>query len=1087
MGKRRVYEIAKDLGIDSKDLVAKLQAIGVEVKSHSSTIDEDDLKRALAKPAEKKPEAKRPGLVVRKKVDIPVSAETQAAEAAAAAAEEERLAAEEAARAAAAEERRRQEEFEAQQAAAAAQARHEAAMRAVAEAEAAKAAAQAAAAAAKPAGSTTPDAPVAPSKPASGANATAGRAATEAPAAVASTSHAAAASAAPASTPSSTAATASTPAASPAAGTVASPATPSTAAPSTAAPAATAPSSATPAGTNPATARPATTTPAGAPGNGSPGNVARPPVQSTYANTPLTPRPGANSAGANAAGATASGSTAAPGTTPPGTTPPPGARVVRMIDRDKLISRIPPRRLPPSMGGPRPGGPSPGGWRPGGPPGARPGMGGPRPAGPGGLRPGPGSLEPQMGGMRYGQVKEIRVVTDAYGKGKEMVDVAKERAKKGPAGDEKRPRLDKRSLMQMTEHRFSPSRLKRRRGLKRTAVSTTATTMKASKRVVRMGETITPADLARDLSVKVSDVIRKLMELGVMATINQPLDFDTATLVCQAYDFTVASDAFDEDDYIDAVDEDGDEQGMLARPPVVTIMGHVDHGKTSLLDAIRNADVAAGEAGGITQHIGAYQVDTPRGKITFLDTPGHEAFTAMRARGAKVTDLVVLVVAADDGPMPQTVEAIRHAQAAEVPIIVAVNKIDKPGGKPDQIMQALTEFKLVPEEWGGDIMYVKTSALKKTGITELLDAILLQAEVMEIDSSPERRARGTVVEARLDKGFGPRVSVIVQDGTLRVGDYIVAGTFAGKVRSMLDDKGNQLKEAPPSTPVEIMGLEGVPNAGDVLNAVEDMDNAKAVAEHRRQADQEAKIKAKAPKVSMEDIMAKLKGTGAQKDFKVIVKADVQGSVEALRESLLKLATSEVSLTIIHAAVGAVTESDVMLASASDAMVVAFNTKADGKTRATADQEDVEIRNYNIIYNVLDDVRKAMGGLLSPTTTEKVLGRAQVRQIFAAGKAGNVAGCAVTDGKIIRSAKVRIMRDGKQVFEGKLASLKRFKEDAREVLSGFECGMMFDGYNDMKIDDVIEAFEMTEVARSLDNPPPAPRTPPRGGGAQAAAN
>jgi translation initiation factor IF-2 len=662
-----------------------------------------------------------------------------------------------------------------------------------------------------------------------------------------------------------------------------------------------------------------------------------------------------------------------------------------------------------------------------------------------------------------------------------MVDVNKA-GKKGPGanrpgGDGRREKLDKRSLLAMHERSAANSRLRRRRGIKRQTVSTTAATMKASKRVVVMeAETMTVSDLAAALSVKATDIIRKLMELGTMATVNQGLDVDTVTLVAQMYEFTVNDQSFDEDEFFD---EEGDElaENMEMRAPVVTVMGHVDHGKTSLLDAIRKADVASGEAGGITQHIGAYQVQTEKGPITFLDTPGHEAFTSMRARGAEVTDLVILVVAADDGPMPQTVEAIKHAQAAKVPIIVAINKIDKPGAKPDQIMQSLTEYQLVPEEWGGDTVYVKTSATKKTGVQELLDNVLLQAEVLQLTANADKRAVGTVIEARLDKGFGPRTSIIVQEGTLRVGDAVVIGNAFGKVRAIMNDKGEQITEAGPSMPVEIIGLSDVPMAGEQFNVVEDLEAAKEVAEHRNEGVRAAE-QAKRPKATMEEIYAKLKGKGDGKEFKVIIKGDVRGSVEALSQALRKLSTSEVTLTVVHSAVGAVTESDVMLASTSNATIVAFNVKADAKARNAAESEGVAIKTYDIIYNALDDVKAGMGGMLAPTTREQALGRAEVRQVFNTPKLGVIAGSSVTDGKIVRSARARVLRDNKIVFDGKITGLKRFKDDAREVTSGFECGISIEGFTTVQVGDIIEAYELQQIARTLDSPPPpAPTATP----------
>jgi len=497
---------------------------------------------------------------------------------------------------------------------------------------------------------------------------------------------------------------------------------------------------------------------------------------------------------------------------------------------------------------------------------------------------------------------------------------------------------------------------------------------------------------------------------------------------------------------------------------VVTLMGHVDHGKTSLLDAIRSTNVAEGEAGGITQHIGAYTVEVNGRQVTFLDTPGHEAFTAMRARGAKVTDLVVLVVAADDGVMPQTVEAINHARAAEVPIVVAINKIDKRDANPERVKQELGNHGLAPEEWGGDTIMVPVSAKSREGIAQLLDMILLQADVLELKASPGRLAKGTIVEARLDRGRGPVATVLVQEGTLRPGDAFVCGTQYGRVRAMMNDKGQRIEEAGPSTPVEILGLGGVPEAGDTFVAVQDDQKARQVAEHRRTKQREAEM-AKTAKVSLDDLYQQIQ-TGAVKELKVVLKADVQGSVEATSEALRGLSSDDVRLTVLHGSVGGITESDVLLASASNAVVIGFNVRPEPKAAALAEREGVDIRLYTIIYEALNDVRDALEGLLEPTLQEKVLGRAEVRQTFTVSGIGQVAGCFVTDGKILRGAKARLLRDHVVVHDGRIASLKRFKEDAREVAGGYECGMSLEGYQDVKAGDVIEAYEVEQVARRL---------------------
>src|SRR5213083_337332 len=593
---------------------------------------------------------------------------------------------------------------------------------------------------------------------------------------------------------------------------------------------------------------------------------------------------------------------------------------------------------------------------------------------------------------------------------------------------------------------------------------TEITVPRASKRVIRISEVITVADLARAIGVKAGDVLKKLLDMGMMATINQALDHDTAALVAAEFEHQVENVAFDVEQMLEAVEAEGGEEKVVVRAPVVTMMGHVDHGKTSLLDAIRSTNVAEGEAGGMTQHIGAYSVNTAKGPITFLDTPGHEAFTAMRARGAKVTDIVVLVVAADDGVMPQTVEAINHARAAEVPIVVAINKIDKRDANPEHVKQELGNHGLAPEEWGGDTIMVPVSAKTKEGIAQLLDMILLQADVLELKASPGRLAKGTIVEARLDRGRGPVATVLVQEGTLRPGDAFVCGTQYGRVRAMMSDKGQRIEAAGPSTPVEILGLGGVPEAGDTFVAVQDDQKARQVAEHRRTKQREAEM-AKTAKVSLDDLYQQIQ-TGEMKELKVVLKADVQGSVEATSDALRRLSTDDVRLNVLHGSVGGITESDVLLASASNAVVIGFNVRPEPKAAALAEREGVDIRLYTIIYEALNDVRDALEGLLEPTLQEKVLGRAEVRQAFTVSGIGQVAGCFVTDGKILRGAKARLLRDHVVVHDGRIASLKRFKEDAREVAGGYECGMSFEGYQDVKAGDVIEAYEVEQVARRL---------------------
>jgi translation initiation factor IF-2 len=604
---------------------------------------------------------------------------------------------------------------------------------------------------------------------------------------------------------------------------------------------------------------------------------------------------------------------------------------------------------------------------------------------------------------------------------------------------------------------------------------TEITVPRASKRVIRISEVITVADLARAMGVKAGDVLKKLLDMGMMATINQALDHDTAALVAAEFEHQVENVAFDVEQMLEAAEAEGGEEKVVVRAPVVTMMGHVDHGKTSLLDAIRSTNVAEGEAGGITQHIGAYTVEVNGRQVTFLDTPGHEAFTAMRARGAKVTDIVVLVVAADDGVMPQTVEAINHARAAEVPIVVAINKIDKRDANPERVKQELGNHGLAPEEWGGDTIMVPVSAKTKEGISQVFDMILLQADVLELKASPGRLAKGTIVEARLDRGRGPVATVLVQEGTLRPGDAFVCGTQYGRVRAMMNDKGQRIEAAGPSTPVEILGLGGVPEAGDTFVAVQDDQKARQVAEHRRTKQREAEM-AKTAKVSLDDLYQQIQ-TGAVKELKVVLKADVQGSVEATSDALRRLSTDDVRLTVLHGSVGGITESDVLLASASNAVVIGFNVRPEPKAAALAEREGVDIRLYTIIYEALNDVRDALEGLLEPTLQEKVLGRAEVRQAFTVSGIGQVAGCFVAEGKILRGARARLLRDHVVVHDGRIASLKRFKEDVREVANGYECGLSLEGYQDVKAGDVVEAYEVEQVARRL--------APAAGKGTQAA--
>jgi translation initiation factor IF-2 len=618
---------------------------------------------------------------------------------------------------------------------------------------------------------------------------------------------------------------------------------------------------------------------------------------------------------------------------------------------------------------------------------------------------------------------------------------------------------------------FEPERGDRlRRGRKGAKVvkKTEVTVSKAIKRIIRISDVISVGELAKRMGVKANDLIKELMRQGTMVTINHPLDFDTAALLANEFSYEVENVAFDEETVLEHASSRAGEaeslEDLLSRPPVVTIMGHVDHGKTSLLDAIRATNVTEGEAGGITQHIGAYDVELGGKKVAFLDTPGHEAFTAMRARGAKSTDIVVLVVAADDGVMPQTKEAINHAKAAEVPILVAINKIDKPDANPDKVKQELTEFGMLPEEWGGETIYVEVSAKQRINIDQLLEMILLQAEVMDLKANPNKRAKGVIVEARLDRGRGPVATVLVQEGTLRIGDPIVTGVHFGRVRTMVDDRGGRVEAAGPSCPVEVTGLSGVPEAGDSFHSVEDEKTAKEVAQHRAHKVREVEL-AKTSKISLEQLYARIK-EGDVKELKIIIKGDVQGSVEAVKDSLLKLSTDACRLIVIHTGVGGIIESDITLASASDAIVLGFNVRPEPKAAAMADSEGVDIRLYNIIYDAVADIRDAMEGLLAPTLREKYLGRAEVRDTFVVSKVGTIAGSYVVDGKIVRGASVRLVRDNVVVWEGRMSSLKRFKDDVREVANNYECGIGLENYNDVKIGDVIEAFEMESIKTSL---------------------
>jgi translation initiation factor IF-2 len=564
------------------------------------------------------------------------------------------------------------------------------------------------------------------------------------------------------------------------------------------------------------------------------------------------------------------------------------------------------------------------------------------------------------------------------------------------------------------------------------------------------------------MNLKVSDMIQKLMGMGMMVTINQQIDAETATLLAAEFGADVKIVSLYEETVIASGSDEG--AAMLPRPPVVTVMGHVDHGKTKLLDAIRSADVVAGEFGGITQHIGAYMVETPQGSITFLDTPGHEAFTRMRARGAQVTDIVVLVVAADDGVMPQTIEAINHARAADVPIIVAVNKIDKADANPDRVKSQLSELNLMPEEWGGQTMFVELSALQKKGIDKLIDAILLEAEILDLKANYGHSAEGKILEARIDHGRGIVATVLVERGTLNIGDSFVAGVWPGKVRALFNDRGEKISQATPSMPVEVIGFEGGPNAGEPFQVVEDERLARGVSSKRQELKRFEDAK-NIRKVTLDNLRDTI-NQGAIQELKVIIKSDVQGSAEALRTSLEKLSTAEVRLHVIQALPGAINEGDVDLAIASDAIIIGFNVRPVPKAKLLADQEKVDIRKYNVIYKAVEEIQQAMEGMLKPDTKEEVIAQVEVRETFKVPKIGIVAGCYVLSGTVKRSASANVIRDGIVIHTGKIASLRRFKDDAREVAAGFECGMSIEGFDHAAVGDQFEVFEMVEVARKL---------------------
>ncbi|QRK04254.1 translation initiation factor IF-2 [Archangium violaceum] len=673
------------------------------------------------------------------------------------------------------------------------------------------------------------------------------------------------------------------------------------------------------------------------------------------------------------------------------------------------------------------------------------------------------------GKSAIGEKREYKVVPDHLGRGRELVDVSKNkekekagRGKRGTSAAEGGP--SKQEISDLVWGRVTiPVRGKKKKPTKKGA-KTQITQMAEEKKVIKIQEGISVSDLGQRMGVRTAELIKKLMGLGKMATANQIIDSETTELLATDYGWRVEKAGFEVEDFLPEVEARPEDE--RARPPVVTVMGHVDHGKTSLLDAIRAANVAAGEAGGITQHIGAYSVKTSRGDITFLDTPGHEAFTSMRARGANVTDIVVLVVAADDGVMPQTVESIKQAKAAEVPIVVAINKMDVPGANPDRVKKDLANHELVPEEWGGETIMVPVSAKQKMGIDLLLENIALQAEVLELTSNPSRPAVGAIIEAKLEKGRGPVATVLVQEGTLKVGDAVVTGTHFGRVRAMNNSRGESVKEVLPGYSAELIGLSGVPTAGDTLNAVADEKAAKEIAAHRAMKDREAELGKASNRETLEQLFAKTKAGGGPKELRLVIKADVQGSAEAVKEAVQKLSTHKVRVEVIHSGVGAMTEGDVMRAAASKGMVVGFNVKPESGTEAAAKAQEVTLQTYSIIYELIDGVRKSMEDLLEPIRTERKLGRAEVRNTFNVPKLGTIAGAAVLDGVMKRGAFVRLLRDSKQLFSGRMASLRRFKDDVKEVAQGFECGIGIENYSDLKPGDIIEAYEIEETRPSL---------------------
>lgn len=592
---------------------------------------------------------------------------------------------------------------------------------------------------------------------------------------------------------------------------------------------------------------------------------------------------------------------------------------------------------------------------------------------------------------------------------------------------------------------------------------TEITVAKAIKRRIKIDEAIMLSELAKRMGIKASEIIKSMMAMGTMATVNQTIDFDTAALIAGEFDYEVEPASFEEETILKQ--EIDDPEKLVPRPPVVTIMGHVDHGKTSLLDVIRKTRVSETEAGGITQHIGAYHVSTDQGQIAFIDTPGHEAFTAMRARGAQITDIVILVVAADDGVMPQTTEAINHSKAAGVPIIVAINKIDKQNADPEKVQRELAEIGLTPEDWGGDTIFVNVSAKQAEGIDELMEMISLQAEILELKANPDKLATGHVVEAKIDSGRGAVATVLVREGTLRAGDPVVCGMHYGRIRAVLNDRGNPLESAGPSLPVEIIGLSGVPMAGDEFLVLKDEKNAKQVSEHRQQK-QRSKELAQSNRLSLDKLFERIQ-EGEVKDLNLIIKADVHGSIEALNDSLTKLSNDEVNINVVHSASGTITESDISLATVSNAIIIGFNVRPNPKVQSLANEENVDMRFYNVIYDVIKDVKNAIVGLMASTFEERILGTAEVREVFQIPKVGNIAGCYVTDGKMERGQNMRLLRDGVVVFEGKNSSLRRFKDDAKEVQAGYECGIGIKNFNDIKVGDTIDCYYLEEIRPEIE--------------------